>query len=118
MGGDQLPGPSQGGSGDASCPGDPIIWDDQSLFSDTEFSCLQSSESTSVSFSGALQPSLQNWMNFPNLAQIIERYQISNTVPAALANAVQYILAYPALDYPAPRLTGRVQQADTFYIIM
>ena len=26
---------------------------------------------------------------------------------------VQYIL-----DYPAPRLTGRVQQADTFYIIM
>ena len=31
---------------------------------------------------------------------------------------VQYILAYPALDYPAPRLTGRVQQADTFYIIM
>ena len=31
---------------------------------------------------------------------------------------VPYILAYPALDYPAPRLTGRVQQADTFYIIM
>ena len=31
---------------------------------------------------------------------------------------VQYILAYPALDYPAPRLTGRVQQANTFYIIM
>ena len=33
-------------------------------------------------------------------------------------NDIQYILAYPALDYPAPRLTGRVQQADTFYIIM
>ena len=31
---------------------------------------------------------------------------------------IQYILAYPALDHPAPRLTGRVHQADTFYTIM
>ena len=37
MGGDQLPGPSQGGSEDASGPGDPILLDDQSLFSGTEY---------------------------------------------------------------------------------
>ena len=87
-GGDKLPGPSQGGSGDASGAGDPIVLDDQSLFSDTEYSCSQSSESSSVSFSGASQPSLQNRMNFPNLARITERYQISNRAAAALANVV------------------------------
>ena len=37
-GGNQLLGPSQGGSGDASGAGDPIVLDDQSLFSDTEYS--------------------------------------------------------------------------------
>ena len=30
-----------------------------------EYSCSQSSEFSSVSFSGASQPSLQNWINFP-----------------------------------------------------
>ena len=49
---DQLPGPKQSGSGDASGGGDPIIYDDQSLFLHSEDSCSQSSES-SVSFSGA-----------------------------------------------------------------
>ena len=58
-GGDQLPGPSQGNSGDASGAEDPTVLNDQSLFSDTEYSCSQSSESSSVSFSGASHPSLQ-----------------------------------------------------------
>ena len=34
MGGDQLPSPSQGGSGDASGPGDPIF---EELICGTEF---------------------------------------------------------------------------------
>ena len=46
-------------------------------------------------------------------------YVVSSITLALFYNFdIQYILAYPALDYPAPRLTGRVQQADTFYIIM
>ena len=56
-----------GDSVDTSGAGDPIVLDDQLLFSDTECSCSQFSES-SVSFSGATQPSLQNRMNFLNLA--------------------------------------------------
>ena len=77
-GDDQLPGPSQYGSGDASGAGDPIVLNYQSLFSDTECSCSQSSKSSSICFSGASQPSLRNRMNFLNLAQTTERYQISN----------------------------------------
>ena len=91
-GGNQLPGPSQGGSGDASGSGYPIVLDGQSLFSDAEYSCSQCSESSSVSFSGASQPSLQNRMNFSNLAQIAERYQISNKAAGALANAVLIVV--------------------------
>ena len=49
--GDQLPDPSQGGSGDASGAGDPMVLDDQSLFSDTEYGCSQSSKSSFVDFS-------------------------------------------------------------------
>jgi len=79
-GGDQLPGPS--GSGD------PIVLDDQSLFTHSEDSCSQFSKSFPMRFSGALQPSLQVQMNFPNLAGITEGYQISNRAPAVLANAV------------------------------
>ena len=85
--GDQLPGPSQGGSGDACGAGDSIVLDDQSLFSDAEYICFLSLEYSSVSFSVASQTSLQCRMNFPNFTQITERYQISNTA-AALANAV------------------------------
>ena len=46
----------------------------------------------SVSFFGASQSSLQNRMNFPHLAQITERYQISNKAAAALANAVLIVV--------------------------
>ena len=67
-GSDQPPGASQGGSRDASGAGNPIVLDSQPLFSDTEYSCSQCSESSSVIFSGASQPSLQNRTNFPNLA--------------------------------------------------
>ena len=87
-GGDQLPGLSQADSKDASGAGNPIVLDDQLLFSDTKGSCSQSSESSSVNFSGVPQPSLQSRINFPDLAQITERYQISNKAAAALANTV------------------------------
>ena len=73
---------------DASDAGNTVVLDDQSLFSDCDDICSQSSESRSVNFFGASQPSLQNRMNFPNLAQITERYQISDRAAAALANAV------------------------------
>ena len=55
---------------------------------DSEDSCSHSSDSSSGRFSGASQPSLQNGINFPNLAQVKERYQISNRAAAALADAV------------------------------
>ena len=84
----QLSSPSHGGSVDASDDGNPVVLDDQSLFSDSDDICSQSSESCSVNFFGASRPSLQNRMNFPNLAQITERYQISDRAAAALANAV------------------------------
>ena len=84
-GGDQPLSPSHCGSGDASSTGDPIVLDNQSLLSDIEDSCSQSLESSYVSFSGVSQLSLQNRMNFPNLARITER---PNQAAAALANAV------------------------------
>ena len=87
-GDDQPSGLSHSGSGDATGARDPNVLDDQSLFLDIEDSCYQCSESSSVSFSGASQPSLQNQMNFSNLAQITERYQISNKAAATLANAI------------------------------
>ena len=58
-GDDLLPGPSHSGSRDASGSGDTIVLYDQQLFSDIEDNCWQSSES-SLSFSEAPQPSLQN----------------------------------------------------------
>ena len=45
-GSDQLPDASHSGSGNANGVGDPIVLNDQSLFSDSEDSCSQSSESS------------------------------------------------------------------------
>ena len=84
----QLSSPSHSGSVDASDAGNPVVLNDQSLFSDSDSICSQSSESCSVNCFGASQPNLQNRMNFPNLAQITETYQISDRAAAALANAV------------------------------
>ena len=47
-----------------------------------------SSESSSATLFGISQPSQQNRSNWPNLAKIAERFQISDRAAAALANAV------------------------------